>query len=167
MGQDIKRRSPEELDKLLTTLRPLRNVPVPPEGWLRAVREAMGMSVAQLAERTGLSVAEIERLEHSSSSAGGSFADLRRLADALNCSFVWGLVPHQSLNELLRERAAAVARKRMREVAEMMRRQGRDMTAGEVDHHIEKFSEVLLRELPAALWDFTHDPLASTPNPDR
>lgn len=167
MGQDIKRRSPAELDQHLATLRPLRDIAVPPEGWLRAVREAMGMSVTQLAERTGLSSAEVERIEHSSSAAGGSFADLRRLADALNCSFVWGLVPHQSLDELLRERAAAVARKRLREVADMMRRQGRDMTAGEVDHHIEKFSEVLLRELPAALWDFNHDPLAPPPNAER
>lgn len=167
MSKDTTRRSPEELDQQLAALRPLRGLAVPPEGWLRAVREAMGMSVAQLAERTGLSVAEIELLEHSSSTAGGSFADLRRLADALNCSFVWGLVPHQSLTALLRERAAAVARKRLREVADMMRRQGRAMTAGEVDHHIEKFSEVLLRELPAALWDLNHDPLAPTPLTER
>jgi hypothetical protein len=59
------------LDKRLSTLRPLTKSARPPKGWLRAVRDALGMTTAQLARRMGVTQPRIIELEQAEVSGGG------------------------------------------------------------------------------------------------
>jgi DNA-binding transcriptional regulator YiaG len=43
------------LDKRFAALRPLAKSARPPKGWLRAIRDALGMTTAQFASRLGVS----------------------------------------------------------------------------------------------------------------
>jgi DNA-binding transcriptional regulator YiaG len=43
------------LDRGFAALRPLAKIQRPPKGWLRAVRNALGMTTAQMARRIGVS----------------------------------------------------------------------------------------------------------------
>ena len=62
-------------------------------GWIRAVRDALGMSTRQLASRMGVSQPTVVQLERSEASGTIQLATLRRAADALNCDLVYALVP--------------------------------------------------------------------------
>src|SRR5271156_7078401 len=100
------------LDKRFATLRPLVKSPRPPKGWLRAVRDALGMTTAQFARRLGVSQPRIVELEQSEASGGVTLNTLQRAAEALGCRLVYALVPEQPLAETVRERAELVAEQR-------------------------------------------------------
>ena len=60
----------QRLDKRFLSMKPESRYHPPPKGWIRAIRDALGMSGAQLGRRIGVkaqSVADIERSEASGS----------------------------------------------------------------------------------------------------
>src|ERR1700737_133371 len=97
------------LDKRFAALRPLVKSQRPPKGWLRAIRDALGMTTAQFARRLGVSQPRIVELEQSEASGSVTLNTLRRAAEALGCRLVYVLVPEQPLAETVRERADLLA----------------------------------------------------------
>src|SRR6202162_2401094 len=93
------------LDRRFATLRPLAKSQRPPKGWLRAIRDALGMTTAQLGRRLGVSQPRIVELEQSEVSGKVTLNSLQRAAEALGCRFVYALVPDKRLAEIVRERA--------------------------------------------------------------
>lgn len=82
-------------------------------GWVRAVRDALGMSTRQLAARMGVSQPTVVQLEQSEANGAIQLATLRRAADALNCDLVYALVPRegsleQTVSTQARLRAGAI-----------------------------------------------------------
>src|SRR4051812_40421450 len=97
------------LDKRFAALRPLATAPRPPKGWLRAIRDALGMTTAQLARRLGVSQPRIVELEQSEVGGTVTLNTLQRAAEALGCRLVYVLVPERPLAEVVQERARRLA----------------------------------------------------------
>jgi predicted DNA-binding mobile mystery protein A len=89
-------------------------------GWVRAIREALGMTAADLAERMGVSQPSVTRLEKSERDRGARLDTLIRAADALECDFVYALVPRRPLDEMVNGQARRRARERVGQVAHTM-----------------------------------------------
>src|SRR3981081_63847 len=109
------------LDRRFAALRPLTNSPRPPKGWLRAIRDALGMTTAQLARRLGVSQPRIVELEQSEASGSVTLNTLQRAAEALGCRLIYALVPEQPLEETVRDRATLVAERQLASVEHTMR----------------------------------------------
>jgi len=71
----------------------------PTHGWVRAIRDALGMSARQLAKRMHMSQAAITQLERSEVAGTIRIETLRRLADAMNCDLTYAVVPRQPLRK--------------------------------------------------------------------
>src|ERR1700722_10624100 len=97
------------LDKRFTALRPLTKSARPPKGWLRAIRDALGMTTAQFGRRLGVSQPRIVELEQSEVTGGVTLHTLQRAAEALGCRLVYALVPDRPLAETVRDPANLVA----------------------------------------------------------
>src|SRR5258708_623805 len=89
----------DHLDQKFAELRS-QNLASPPRGWLRAIRESLGMSVAQLASRVGVPRQNISRIEQSEKNGHVSVATLKRVAEALSCDLYVTLVPRPSLQSI-------------------------------------------------------------------
>src|SRR5579872_6383642 len=70
----------------------------PVRGWIKAIREAIGMSTAQLARRAGVRQPSIVAIEQSEAKGSIEIATLRRVAAALDCKLVYALIPNQPLD---------------------------------------------------------------------
>jgi predicted DNA-binding mobile mystery protein A len=141
------------LDARFADLRPLAATHRPPKGWIRAVRDALGMTTAQLAKRLGVSQPRVVELEQSEVSGSVTLHTLQRAAEALGCRFVYVLVPEKPLAETVRTRAEAVAQRQLTSVQQTMRLENQsvsDQAAG--DRLRNQIIEELLRR-PARLWD--------------
>ena len=92
----------------------------PQLGWVRAIRESLGMSAAALARRLGISPAGVRKLESAEASDAITLATLRKLAGALDCELHYALVPRKPLVEELHARAEAAAKARLRPIAHSM-----------------------------------------------
>lgn len=89
----------ERLDQRFQQLRPLLDEPRPHRGWIRAIRDALGMSGAELAARMGVTQPTIAELERNESRGTIRLDSLERAADALECDLVYFLVPRASLSD--------------------------------------------------------------------
>jgi predicted DNA-binding mobile mystery protein A len=105
-------------------LRPLRDVvqaaSPPPGGWLRTIRQALGMSVRDVARRTGNVVSTLAGIERAEADGTVTLNTLRRVADAMDCDLVYALVPRQTLQSTLINRAIAKATAEMSRVTHTM-----------------------------------------------
>jgi len=110
-----KRRQPpiarRSLDRRLSAWRELgSNAARPSGGWVRALREALGMTAADLALRMDVNETTVLRLEESERQGRARLDTLSRAADALGCDLVYALVPRRNLEDVVTERAREVAR---------------------------------------------------------
>jgi predicted DNA-binding mobile mystery protein A len=122
----------------------------PVRGWVKAIREALGMSMAQLAKRAGVSQPSVAWLEQSEAQGTIQIDTLRRIAEALDCKLVYVLVPNKSLEQTVRDRARLYARRRLEPIEHSM--------ALEDQHVPRKNTEALIDEIvretnPRRLWD--------------
>ena len=93
----------------------------PPHGWIKAIRDALGMSMAQLARRMGISQPGIVRLEQCEAAGRIKLETLQRAAAALNCRLVYALVPIEPLETMVHDRARAIAMRDLAAIEHTMR----------------------------------------------
>src|ERR1700720_1375648 len=112
--------SRSHLDKRFKEMGAVTRFAPPVRGWIKAIREALGMSTAQLAKRLRIKQPSIIALEQSEAKGTIELATLRRVAEALDCTLVYALVPKKPLEAMVREQAHKVARRRLQSVEHSM-----------------------------------------------
>ena len=144
----------EQLDRRFAKLKPLvKEAGRPPRGWIRAIREALGMTPGQLAKRLGVRQPRVIELEHGEGAGNVTMKSLERAAKALGCRLVYILVPEEPLAETIRKRASVVAEWQLTSVEQTMRLEAQgvnDKTQHQESHR--RLVEKLLRQ-PARIWD--------------
>jgi predicted DNA-binding mobile mystery protein A len=94
----------------------------PRSGWVRAIRDALGMSAAELGARMGVSQARVSQIERAEVDHAIKLETLDRAADALGCKVVYALVPNEdSLEAMTLRQARRVARRDLDRVSHTMR----------------------------------------------
>jgi predicted DNA-binding mobile mystery protein A len=121
VSNQVSIRGRELLDSHFNEWQQLRGLSRPPRGWIRAVREALGMSGAALAARLGTTAGAVTRLEQSEAADRIRLDTLRRAADALGCDLVYLLVPRRPLTAVVRERARELAHRQVAAIEQTMR----------------------------------------------
>jgi predicted DNA-binding mobile mystery protein A len=114
------RKAREVLDRRLVEIGPASRYAAPRLGWIRAVRDALGMSAADLATRMGISGASVRSLEDKEMSGGIRLSSLRRAAEAMDCALVYAFIPNESLEQTVRRQAARVLEQQMGRVSQTM-----------------------------------------------
>jgi predicted DNA-binding mobile mystery protein A len=153
VSNEVSVRSRKLLDAHFDEWQQLKALPRPPRGWVRAVREALGMSAAVLAGRMGITAGAVTRLEQSEAADRIQLDTLRRAADALGCDLVYLLVPRRPLTAVVRDRARALAHWQVAAVEQTMRLE--DQATGQAKEMEDHLTEQLLAR--GGLWIDTPD----------
>ena len=146
---ELKRR---QLDAALNRWRSANLPPRPPSGWIKAIRESLGMAAAHLAARLGVTTSTVTRLETSEAEDTISLGTLRRVAEALGCELHYALVPKQSLADTLESRAMSLARQQMAAVSHTMALEAQSTSRETVEVQTRALAEDLLKGSRRALW---------------
>lgn len=101
-------RARRALDARFKEFRPPSRWATPRGGWVRAIRDALGMPAAALAERMGVSEPAVFALERTERQGTARLDTLRRAADALGCTLVYALIPNKDLEQIVREQAEQI-----------------------------------------------------------
>jgi len=142
-----------QLDKRFSELGPLARAGRPSRGWIRAIREALGMTTGQMAKRLGVQQPRVVELERGEANGNITVKSLERAAEALGCRFVYVLVPEKPLADTIRQKAALVAERQFASVEQTMRLEAQEVTdKKQRAEAYESLVERLLRN-PARLWD--------------
>lgn len=141
-----------QLDATLSRWRAADLPPRPPAGWLKAIREALGMTATHQAKTLGVTTSTVTRLEASEADDTISLATLRRAAEALGCELQYALVPKQSLADTLEARATALARQQMAAISHSMALEAQATSSETVEAQTRALAESLLKGSRRALW---------------
>jgi len=143
----------KQLQMTLARFHPLLDISIPPKGWIRAVRNALGMSGRQLAERMGVTKQRASFIEKQEIDGTVTLKTMRKTAESLDCVFVYSLVPRQSLEETVRNQAKQIAVKRLTRASHTMSLE--DQALGEEENKaiLSNMIGEIMDELPLNLWD--------------
>jgi predicted DNA-binding mobile mystery protein A len=143
-------RSRAQLDERFRRLGPTKRYASPVRGWIKAIREALGMSTAQLAKRLGIKQPSLVELEQSEAKGTIELATFRRVAEALNCTLVYALVPNKPLEATVRDRARTFARRRREPIEHSMLLEDQRVTAKNAEARLD---EIMHAINPRLFWD--------------
>lgn len=152
MKQRKLKRAREQLDETLKVFSGANSVTRPIRGWIRAIRDALGMNMRQLADRLGVSQSRIVKIEQDELSGGLSIKTLEKIADKLDCVFVYGFAPRSTLENTVRNQAVCIAQERMNKISHHMYLEAQELT----NHHTKAAFESIVEEIlesPSKIWD--------------
>ena len=138
----------KQLDRALAPYRSARKELRPPKGWIRAIRQALGISAGELARRLGTSRQLPLQMEKGEAEDRITLKSLRAAANALDCDLVYALVPRaDSMQELIENRARSDAKKRVLQVEHSMALE--NQAVGRIDEAIEEETQRLAGKRPS------------------
>ena len=143
----------EQLETTLRRFQPLNAAPIPAKGWVRAIRDALGMSGRQMAGRAGVSKQRASFIEKQELDGSATIKTMRKAAEALDCVFVYGFVPRTSLEETVRRQAELVASKRLAQASHTMSLEDQTLRAQENQEILRGMIQELAETTPKNLWD--------------
>ena len=146
MKNDARERARERLDERLAPLKPGERFRAPPKGWVRAIRDALGMTGVQFARRLGVQPPSVAALEASEESGAIQLKTLRRAAEALDCTLVYALVPNTSLEGAVRGRARKIALRDLGRVAHTMKLEAQGTGDANLEARIEAYVRDVLKD---------------------
>src|SRR6266851_2110000 len=138
------------LDDRFKAMGPAVRQSQPVRGWIKAIREALGMTAEQLAKRLGVKQPSVVAMEQSEAKGTIELATLRRAAEALDCTLVYALVSNKPLETMVRDRARGFARRRHEPVEHSMLLEDQKVTAKGVDARLD---EIVRETNPRLFWD--------------
>ncbi len=138
-----------QLERTLAPFLNRRAAARPPKGWIRALRQALGLSSAELARRLGTSRQLPLQLEKAEAEDRITLKSLRAAANALDCDLVYALVPRAAtLRQLTEERARAEAQTLVRRAEHSMALE--NQAVGKVEEAVERETRRMVRKRDAS-----------------
>ena len=143
MKNEFRRLMRRQVQEKIDPFVPLQNSVTPPAGWIRVIRDALGISTRVLAKKIGCSQSNIITIEKNERDGTISLNTLTKAARALNCKLVYCLVPEKPLNKILEERAREIATKHAHRINHSMKLEGQGLSEKELNKHIEEMAQEL------------------------
>lgn len=129
------------------------NIKTPPEGWIRTVRKALGMSGAQLARRMGVTRARTMQAERAELDGGISLKSMQAVAEAMGCRFVYAFVPPGTIENVIIAQARKKAQAIVGTAGKHMALEGQAVSDSRTQHEISRLMNELIHEMPPDFWE--------------
>jgi predicted DNA-binding mobile mystery protein A len=124
----------------------------PPEGWLRTVRKALGMSGAQLAKKMGVTRARVAQAEHAELNGGVTLKSMRATAEAMGCRFVYAIVPPERIEDIIMAQARKKAMAVVGTASKHMALEEQTLPTKKISQEVERLTQEIAQEMPPNFW---------------
>jgi len=141
-----------QLDAEFKRAQPLGHVVPPSQGWLRTIREALGMTAGQLGKRLQMTKQAVLDLERREADETITLGTLRKAAKALNVDVVVTLIPRKSLEDIVHEQAESKVADEMKRVVHTMRLESQETGTEDVVNQAKNINTWLTSRI-GKLWD--------------
>lgn len=144
----------EQLESKIKVYAPITKIAIPPTGWIKAIRLALGMSLKQLANRISITKQSVQEMEQREKDGSISLKSLREAARALDMELVYGFVPKDgSLDALIDRKSRELATRIVSRTSNTMKLEDQENSETRLKKAIEQRTSLLKHEMPKILWD--------------
>jgi predicted DNA-binding mobile mystery protein A len=143
-----------QVDKKLEKLHALKEVSVPPRGWLHTLRTALHMSLRQLSAKASIMPQSLKDMENREVLGTITLNTLRDVANAMDMQLVYGFVSkHESLEQMIENRAKELATEIVMRTNNTMALEDQQNSKERIEKAIEQKTNEIKSEIPKYLWD--------------
>lgn len=143
----------EQIERKIAPLRTYAQTGMSSIGVIKSIREALGMSTAQLGKKVGIDQSRISRLENSEVNGNIKLSSLQKVAQGLGMEFVYGFVPHMTLEEMVRKQAQKIALERMNRLNHTMALELQDLSDEDKKNALKDMIDKILIDNPKDFWN--------------
>lgn len=144
----------QQLNSKMLGFASLKQVAMPPTGWIKAIRTTIGMSMQQLGNKLNVSKQGVMDIEKREKDGSITIKSLREIARAMDMQLVYGFVPNDgSLDALIEKRATELATKIVMRTANTMKLEGQANSKKRIETAIKERAATIQNEMPKILWD--------------
>ena len=136
------------MDKKIFDLKSAKNIVPQSSGWIKTVREAIGMTVSQLAARLGVTQPRITKMESNEDNL--KLSTMKKAAEAMNCEFVYYFKPRTTFQNLVDEQAQKKAAEVLKTVNVNMALENQEIAE---DEAVKDFASDLINTKIKQIWD--------------
>lgn len=128
---------------------------LPPEGWLRTMRKALGMSGAQLARKMGVSRALISQAESNEVSGNVTMKTMQTMAEAMGCRFVYAVLPPKGkeTEDIIFAQAMKKARTLVERTDVHMALENQSLSEAGREKQLNRLAQRLAIEMASGFWN--------------
>ena len=141
------------LDNKLNLLRNSEATARPSRGWIKAIREALGMTTMQLGRRMEVNQSTVTGFEKTEQGKGITLETLERAANAMDCRLVYAFVPREPLDKIVEKRARALAKKHLRAASHSMALEDQSIEDSQEHDQLERLTRKLMEKSGSELWE--------------
>jgi predicted DNA-binding mobile mystery protein A len=132
----------------------LAGLKTPPEGWLRTVRNALGMSGAELAKKMGVTRARVTQAEHAELTGGITLKSMQATAEAMGCRFVYAIIPpSEHIEDIITAQARKKAMAIVGTASTHMALENQNLPDDKIAWEVERLTREIAREMPSDFWN--------------
>lgn len=142
----------EQLDSKLLKLKEATGQGLITSGWIKTIREALGMTSKDMASRIGVNQSRIIHMEQAELNGNIKISTLNKVADNLDMDFVYAFIPRTSLNEMVRQQARKIALKKMERLDHTMRLEMQELSSEEKEKALKDLIDRILIEGLKDFW---------------
>ncbi len=143
----------KQLDQQLLTLKANHAEATPPDGWVRSIRKALGMTVKQLAKRLHVDPSRVVKIETSELEGAITLRTMQQTAEQLHCHFAYQFIPKSSLEAYVKNRARELAEAAIKRTAHTMDLESQSVEKKWLEEQINEMTQSLLQKSWRHLWE--------------
>ena len=151
MKNIIAKQYRDKVNRAFEQLMPLDAMPK--EGWIRTVRKALGMSGVQLAKKLNLSKMRVSQAERDELLGGVSLKTMQSMAEAMDCKFVYAIIPQSKVEVLISAQATAKARELVQSASTHMALEAQSLNKDQLAFEVDRIAKELIEKMPSDLWN--------------
>lgn len=144
----------QQLNEKMVQLAGMQNVIVPPIGWIKAIRNGIGMSMEQLGKKLSITKQGVMDMEKREKEGAITIKSMQEIAKAINMQFVYGFIPDGgSLEQMIEMRALEMATKIVERTSTTMKLEDQVNSKERIEKAIKERAVEIINKTPKILWD--------------
>lgn len=144
----------QQLNEKMLQLVGMQHVIVPPIGWIKAIRNGIGMSMEQLGKKLSITKQGVMDIEKREKEGAITIKSMQEIAKAIDMQFVYGFVPNAgSLEQMIDMRALEMATKIVERSSNTMKLEDQANSKERIEKAIKERATEIINKTPKILWD--------------
>ena len=144
----------QQLNEKMNQLTGLQHINVPPIGWIKAIRNGIGMSMEQLGKKLSITKQGVMDIEKREKEGAITIKSMKEIAKAMDMQFVYGFVPNAgSLEQMIETRALEIAKIIVERTSTTMKIEDQANSKERIEKAIKERASEIINKTPKILWD--------------
>ena len=140
----------EKMDKLTV----LQHLIMPSIGWIKAIRNGIGMSMEQLGKKLSITKQAVMDIEKREKEGAITIKSMQEIAKVIDMKFVYGFVPNAgSLEQMIETRSLEMATKIVQRSSTSMKLEDQVNSKERIEKAIKERAAEIINKTPKILWD--------------